>query len=140
MSSVDTPLTVLYRLAGVTEADIHSSHPITLTKYLDSQNGNEPQKFGIRRKETFAGLGEKGHARSNNSDSQIYDVGSRQSLRNLSLTQTTFRKICERFQIHQSIVRAITRSDVPSFSCEKVHMEQPAIGKRISVDDDRTVY
>jgi len=46
-----------------------------------------------------------------------------QSIRSLPFAQHTFEQICERYSIHGSIVRALTRSDVPVFSCDSLKMK-----------------
>ncbi|KAF2030942.1 hypothetical protein EK21DRAFT_48425, partial [Setomelanomma holmii] len=49
------------------------------------------------------------------------------SLRNLPFSRVTFEKICQKLQVHRSIVRAVARTDVPSISCDRVDMRGQAL-------------
>ena len=50
-------------------------------------------------------------------------------LREVPFTKPTYHMLCKALQVHRSILRAILRSDVPSFSCERVQMGTPSLGK-----------
>lgn len=77
---------------------------------------------GMRRQTTFAPLGELPSVESRNNETSAPPASNARSLRHLPFEQRTFRRICERFQIHNSIVRTLTRSDVPAFSCDNTSM------------------
>jgi hypothetical protein len=86
----------------------------------------------LRGETTFAALGEK-------SVSDQFPAATRvpqkpRSILYLPFGQETFDMICDRFQVHQSIVRTIARSDVPAFSSHRVEMKHPAIGSYVLVD------
>ena len=49
--------------------------------------------------------------------------GASQDVRNLPFEKDTLRGICKKFFVHPSIVRAISRADVPLFSRAQVQME-----------------
>ncbi|KAF2823103.1 hypothetical protein CC86DRAFT_76131 [Ophiobolus disseminans] len=58
------------------------------------------------------------------------NLETRQKPRNilrLPFAENTFDSICSRFQVHKSIARTIARKDVPSFSCERIEMDHPAL-------------
>jgi hypothetical protein len=84
--------------------------------------------IGPRRQLTFATLSE-GY-RSPQSSHEAEHETRQPGIRTLPFSYGVFKSICESFRVHESITKAITRSDVPSFSCEKVMMNQPAYGKQ----------
>lgn len=49
-------------------------------------------------------------------------------LAELPFSLDTFKNICNTFGIHMSFAKVVTRTDVPSFQCEKVVMNGPAYG------------
>ena len=54
-------------------------------------------------------------------------AGGRLTLRKLPFSKPTFQSITERFHMHASIARAISRADIPVFSGTEVKMgEHPA--------------
>lgn len=56
------------------------------------------------------------------------NMSSGRSLRTLPFLRYTFEEIAERFYVHDSIARVVSRADVPEFSCEKTKMTRPAYG------------
>lgn len=90
--------------------------------HLDDNTNSKPE---MRRADTFAILNEKSEA--NRSTSRT--TGKRSSIRDLPFLQSTFENVCRKFQVHDSIIRAISRADVPNFSYERVNMLHPALGE-----------
>lgn len=54
---------------------------------------------------------------------------TRKEVRTLPFARETFKAISEAFQTHGSIAKAISRSDVPMCSFDKVEMGETAYGK-----------
>jgi hypothetical protein len=81
--------------------------------------------IGIRRAGTFDPLSEK-HQIGQHPRGSTLRHGS---VRDLPFSQKTFEFICKKFQVHESILRAVSRSDVPMLSCEPVNMKHSAFGK-----------
>jgi len=54
----------------------------------------------------------------------------------LPFAQHTFEEVCRQYQIHGSILRTLTRSDMPAFSCDSVkmkgHIKDECFGKIVS--------
>lgn len=88
-----------------------------------------PTKNGARRETTFAPLAKEPLLDSVKHEVPSHPTSILRSLRYLPYSQRTFRHICERFQVHKSVVRTLARSDVPTFSCDDVEMGEPALGK-----------
>jgi hypothetical protein len=101
--------------------------PLSIDGWLAALEEDLQCNAVLRRETTFAALGEKGLP-----DHQFHAATrvppKPRSILNLPFAQETFDMICDRFQVHQSIVRTIARSDVPAFSSERVEMKHPAIG------------
>jgi hypothetical protein len=92
---------------------------------------------GIRRTATFAPLkGQSVFDSSNGEASSSRYTGKSRSIRNLPFAHNTFVEICGRFQVHDSIVRTLTRSDVPTFSCDNVELDGEALGRNESLTYD----
>ncbi len=49
--------------------------------------------------------------------------------KDLPFSEHVFQEICERFQLHDSLIRAISKQDTPLFTAENVIMKAPSIGK-----------
>lgn len=56
-------------------------------------------------------------------------ASGRRGVRTLPFSRETFECLTKSFHIHGSIAKVISRSDVPVFTCDKVHMSQPSYGK-----------
>jgi hypothetical protein len=79
---------------------------------------------GQRRCQTFDACGEE-----HDMDQIVMSRNKRQpGLAELPFTFDTFKDICNTFRVHKSFAKAVTRTDVPSFQCEKVDMKEPAYG------------
>ncbi|KAK1657020.1 hypothetical protein BDP55DRAFT_687103 [Colletotrichum godetiae] len=63
--------------------------------------------------------------------------GAKREVRELPFDQNTFRDICDRFFVHSSIARVISRADVPVFSRSYVTMK---LGDSDSVGHSAIVY
>ncbi|KAF2134965.1 hypothetical protein P153DRAFT_362675 [Dothidotthia symphoricarpi CBS 119687] len=100
--------------------------PIGIADWLRETQGDLAHTNGFRRAETFAPLGEKHNTLRATREASLSKQPAR-GIRHLPFSLPTFERICERFQIHQSFIRAMTRSDVPLFSCEEVEMKRPAM-------------
>jgi hypothetical protein len=101
---------------------------MSIDEWLAKSSDLPARSLGIRRAETFARLGEK-TSQGHQSCEQTSDYGRQpRGLRNLPYSLETFESICEKFQVHDSIVRVVTRTDVPTISCAKVDMRGPALG------------
>ena len=101
---------------------------MSIEEWLVKINESSSQQFRIRRAATLAPLGEK--ASLDHSIGQL-SPGRRQQprgLRHLPFSKETFVQICEKFQVHRSIVRSVARSDVPSITCDRVDLKGPALG------------
>jgi hypothetical protein len=119
------------RLADRTERD--SPHKATyeamsIEDWLAKASDLPPRNFGIRRATTFAPLGDKSFLGPTNCPSASGGRQQPRGLRHLPFSQQTFEEICEKFQVHGSIVRALARSDVPTFSYDRVVMAESALG------------
>lgn len=80
---------------------------------------------GQRRCQTFDACGEE-----HNMDEIVMSKNKRQpGLAELPFTLDTFKNICKTFCIHKSFAKAVTRTDVPSFQCERVVMKEPVYGR-----------
>ncbi|KAF2177163.1 hypothetical protein K469DRAFT_380510 [Zopfia rhizophila CBS 207.26] len=85
----------------------------------------KPQPIpGIRRANTFAHLEEKTDKAEATPSPLV--TSQRRGVRTVPFSQKTFELIASSFQIHSSIARVISRTDVPIFSCEKITMHRPA--------------
>jgi hypothetical protein len=84
---------------------------------------------GQRRTQTFAASGEGQDL------NQVATPGKKRqpSLSELPFSEDTFKDICNIFRIHKSFAKTVTRTDVPSFHCEKVNMPEPAYGKPVQL-------
>ncbi|KAH3919719.1 hypothetical protein HBH56_017900 [Parastagonospora nodorum] len=105
------------------------SCPMSIGDWLVEAEDSMPCKRGIRRETTFAPFEEKSHKGHEFQEATLtQEATSRRprSLLNLPFSKSTFERICERFQVHDSIVRTLTRTDVPTFSCNNVEMGGPA--------------
>ncbi|UZP45169.1 hypothetical protein NXS19_012981 [Fusarium pseudograminearum] len=51
-------------------------------------------------------------------------TGGQRTLRNIPFSAQTFKRIAKEFRIHDSIIRHVSRADVPDFSAIKLDMEQ----------------
>jgi predicted GNAT superfamily acetyltransferase len=99
--------------------------PCTYTEWRKSAQYEESHLNGARRAQTFAALGEEHHPVKVVPCSEQQQRG----IRILPFTYDTFRDICNAFDVHESFTKALTRTDVPSFSCEKVDMGYATYGK-----------
>lgn len=96
---------------------------MSYTEWLGYNSENTKSMVGLRCAQNFAALGEKQHAKQSSKQADI---------RKLPFSQNTFKSICQKFRVHSSITKAITRSASPSFTCEKVIMNQAAYGTIVS--------
>ena len=103
---------------------------MSIEEWLAKADDVFPRSFGIRRATTFAPLGEKSSLDRQGREVHLGDRKRPRSILQLPFAQQTFEQICERFQVHGSIVRTLTRSDVPTFSCDNVAMNGEAFGKK----------
>jgi hypothetical protein len=77
-----------------------------------------------------------GHGMARWSEGERKSRGSERELRHLPVDQSTFKAICQKFCVHSSIARVVSRADVPVFSRAEVQMKtgdtsaliQPTIG------------
>lgn len=103
--------------------------PMSINDWLVKAEDSLPRIIGTRRATTFAPLGEKSALDHQKHDASPDHMRRSLSIRDLPFAQHTFERICERFQVHDSIVRTLTRSDVPTFSCDSVEMHEEALGE-----------
>ena len=102
---------------------------MNIEKWLAKEDRIPKTHPAPRNAETFAVLGEM------NASSNVGSCGARQSmrksksLRHLPFSKEVHQLICKKFQVHQSIARAVSRSDVPLFSCERLDMEGDVFSK-----------
>ncbi|KAH3938453.1 hypothetical protein HBH53_257690 [Parastagonospora nodorum] len=102
------------------------SCPMSIKEWLAEVGDYMPYKRGTRRGTTFAPFEEKSHKSHALQDpalTQEMEKWSPRSLLNLPFSNVTFEQICKRFQVHDSVVRTLTRTDVPTFSCDNVEMD-----------------
>jgi hypothetical protein len=121
----------IHRLADRAEHDSPQKktyEAISIEEWLAKESDLHPRQFGIRRATTFAPLGERSFLDRSKCETSSENGQQPRGLRYLPFTQTTFQEICEKFQVHRSIVRAVSRSDVPTISCDRVDMDGPALG------------
>ncbi|KAH8725466.1 hypothetical protein GQ44DRAFT_217980 [Phaeosphaeriaceae sp. PMI808] len=101
------------------------SPEMSYSEWRDQKDSSNVPTVGVRRTQTFAALAEEPDIAGASPKNQ--DQARQPGIRYLPFTYNTFKNICARFQVHESITRAITRTDIPSFSGEKINMErQPA--------------
>jgi hypothetical protein len=103
----------------------------SLSSPLKNANGELPFQVEIRRRDTLAGFGEKKIHETKPFENAFSAPQRRRGLRQVPFNKITFHKICEALQVHRSILRAILRSDVPNFDCERVQMGRPSLGKQL---------
>jgi hypothetical protein len=101
---------------------------MTYSEWLDQIETESIEKIGVRHTQTFAALGEKQHPTATMPVAATRQPG----IRNLPFSYDGFRLICERFQVHESVTKAITRNNTPSFSFEQVNMGDIACGMQTS--------
>jgi hypothetical protein len=101
------------------------SHPLEIT------NGELPFQTEIRRRDTLARFGEKKVHETKSISTAFPAPQRRRSLREVPFSKITFQMICKALQVHRSILRSISRSDISSFSCERVKMGTSSIGKQL---------
>jgi hypothetical protein len=102
---------------------------MTIEEWLEKAEDSGSCTRAIRRETTFAPLGENSNRDHIKREPAMPHARRSRSLLNLPFSQQTFQRICERFQVHDSIVRALTRSDVPTFTSDMVEMDEPAQSK-----------
>lgn len=56
--------------------------------------------------------------------SSLRGTGGQRTLRNLPFSEKMFRTIAKEFHIHESIIRLVSRADVPDFAGMKLEMGQ----------------
>ena len=108
---------------------------MSIKEWLAEVGDYMPYKRGTRRGTTFAPFEEKSHKSHALQDpalTQEMEKWSPRSLLNLPFSNVTFEQICKRFQVHDSVVRTLTRTDVPTFSCDNVEMDGLAQGENKS--------
>jgi hypothetical protein len=102
---------------------------MSIEEWLAKAEDSGSCTHAVRRQTTFAALGEKPHRDYIKREAPEPHGRRPRSLLNLPFSKETFHQICEQFQVHDSIVRALTRSDVPTFACDSVDMDGPAQSK-----------
>jgi hypothetical protein len=107
---------------------------MTYSDWLDQADTDSIEKVGVRHIQTFAALGEKQDPTTNQAATR-----RQASIKILPFSYESFKGICEKFQIHESITKAITRKLTPSFSCDQVKMEKAAygthtLGAKVTID------
>ncbi|KAF7671701.1 hypothetical protein GT037_010223 [Alternaria burnsii] len=108
---------ILARRAGESSGKDPTSQAMSYTEWLGYNSENTKSMVGLRCAQNFAALGGKQNAKQSSKQADI---------RKLPFSQNTFKSICQKFRVHSSITKAITRSASPSFTCEKVIMNQAA--------------
>jgi hypothetical protein len=81
-----------------------------------------PRAVELRRDMILSSLGEKQSLDRVDREASQTSIPTIRSLRHLPFEKETFESICDRFQVHRSIVRTLARSDLPMFSCDNVDM------------------
>jgi hypothetical protein len=97
-------------------------------EWCEQRRANKSTIIGPRRQQTFVALGEDYCLPQSGYEAE--DEPRQPGIRTLPFSCDVFRNICKSFRVHESITKTIARTDVPSFSCEKVMMGQPAYGKQ----------
>ncbi|KAH7345787.1 hypothetical protein BKA66DRAFT_23185 [Pyrenochaeta sp. MPI-SDFR-AT-0127] len=116
-------------LANRTEGDAphKTTHsPMSIEDWLTQVNDALPRTIGLRRATAFAPLGQKSSLDPSNRGAPLAYEQKPRSIRHLPFAQQTFEQICEQFRVHGSIVRTLTRSDVPTFVCHSIDMNGAA--------------
>lgn len=102
---------------------------MSVADWLAHLESEAAPKHGIRRANTFARFCEKQSVGPEDATVTPKRGGSKE----LPFSQKTFEYISKKLQVHDSIVRAVSRTDIPTFNCEKVEMlGRPSIGKSVS--------
>jgi hypothetical protein len=125
------PANTVHRLADRAESGSPQKatyEHMSIEEWLGKASDPPLRSLGIRRASTFAPLAEKISLDRSNCEPSSRKGQQPRSLRYLPFSQYTFEQICEKFQVHRSIVRAVARSDVPTISCDRVDMKGPALG------------
>lgn len=97
---------------------------MSYTEWLKYNSESKKSVIGLRCSQTFAALAGKQHHKQSSKQADI---------RKLPFSYKTFKSICQKFRVHGSITKTITRTTSPSFSCDKVVMDQAAYGMRLSL-------
>ncbi|OAL53845.1 hypothetical protein IQ07DRAFT_640871 [Pyrenochaeta sp. DS3sAY3a] len=105
---------ILAKRPGEKPTGATPSKEMTYTEWLKTveYDSTEDQH---RFHQTFGPLSEKGVTKDNKQS-------MRQGARRVPFSSNTFKSICERFHVHDSIAKAIDRQDTPSFFSEEVEM------------------
>jgi hypothetical protein len=99
-------------------------------------NAAMPSRSNTQRTMIFASTGEKGETTIPN---QTGKSSGQRSLRTLPFSKDLFRLITNRFYIHGSIAKVISRADIPVFSNARIRMQDesgtthPAYGKTLCI-------
>ena len=113
----------LAKRSGEGRTYMTNTEAMTYTDWLDRADTDGIEKVGVRHIQTFAPLGEKQAPTANQAATK-----RQTSIKTLPFSYETFKSVCERFQIHESITKAITRNLTPSFSYDQIKMEETAYG------------
>ncbi|CAN9309015.1 unnamed protein product [Alternaria alternata] len=108
---------ILARRAGEDTGNDPTSQAMSYTEWLKYNSESKKSMIGLRCSQTFAALAGKQHHKQSFKQADI---------RKLPFSYKTFKSICQKFRVHGSITKTITRTTSPSFSCEKVVMDQAA--------------
>jgi hypothetical protein len=99
---------------------------MSIKEWLEETNKIANRALGLRHATTLASFGEKPSIDHVDREASKTSITSVRSLRHLPFEQETFESICDKFQVHKSIVRTLARSDLPMFSCDNVVMKGQA--------------
>ncbi|KAF4972993.1 hypothetical protein FSARC_570 [Fusarium sarcochroum] len=115
---------LLARQQGECEVSVPGP-PSSLTDWHQKISAIIAPRSKLQKVEYFATLPEKSSTLDD--VTKITSAPPRREVRTLPFSQKTFRCISHAFHTHGSIARAISRSDVPVFSCEEAIMKELAV-------------
>ncbi|KAF4953242.1 hypothetical protein FSARC_12446 [Fusarium sarcochroum] len=99
--------------------------PSSLTDWHQKISAIIAPRPKLQKVEYFATLSEK--SRTVDDVTKVTSAPLRREVRTLPFSQKAFRCISHAFHTHGSVARAISRSDVPVFSCEEAIMKELAV-------------
>ncbi|KAF9701379.1 hypothetical protein EKO04_001039 [Ascochyta lentis] len=109
---------ILARHAAEQSVSYEGSLPMSIADWLAHIQSETAPNHRMRRANTLAQLCEKQSVSMESSS----PAPRRGSPKDLPFSRKTFECISKKLQIHDSIVRAVSRTDIPTFNCEKVEM------------------
>jgi hypothetical protein len=97
---------------------------MSYTEWRETLGDDDSREFLERRLQAFAVLSEKGVTKDKRQPMQP-------GVRKVPFSSHVFKSICEKFYVHECILKTIARTDTPSFFCEELKMSKNAKGNNV---------